>query len=585
MANTANTDKLFTEKVKPIMDKVYSDLQHKKAEEMKKEMTSVRTFMASGAGPDGMMTGNQVAMDTVRAIGEWNSKSVDGYIDMVKEALKKNKIEVNAVMEKKMISYIIDKQVPKSAAEYIMSRTAKGSIFVLPELTRRTPMQNYITSEAEKKYNPSILEDATAGIFSWATNAGTTMGIGGFWGQTAADVAVGGMDYGTGSPQKYLDSQKAKAEKEAKDAEKKSVAIPKWMLEQCGFNKISEATDTELANVLKYAEKNSKWYRNKVQTALNDGVRTFETGQKTPETSVTGGIIRAKQYELLASSIRNEQEARKQAKAGAKTLEQQRSAESEQVSNNNSEQVPNSSFSASEGQQSSDNSSGSANENESKNQDGENGDKASAQADYSGWNNLLSGLGLDGIGDTFNHLGFTLASLPDMLVGILTGKTKSIGMNKGTMMPLAAIIAGTFIKNPLLKLPMMLWGGASLFNKMGQESLSDHRENSVGSSQSASQQGVTYKRYSEELLDSRISNPVIEGDKLVLNIDNVPRIVNLTHQMVDAYRQGALPINTLANRILAKSDQMQQSVSESQANEVSRRYEQNQQQEQSRGIR
>ena len=147
------------------------------------------------------------------------------------------------------------------------------------------------------------------------------------------------------------------------------------------------------------------------------------------------------------------------------------------------------------------------------------------------------------------------------------------------MMPLAAIIAGTFIRNPLLKFPMMLWGGANLVNKMGQEALEEHRGSTYD-------QGAkpTYKQYSHELLDKRITNPVIEGDKLILNIDNVPRIVTLTPVMLDAYKQGALPLNVIANRVLAKSEaQQMQNVEQTQ--NASQRYEQSQVQEQSRGIR
>lgn len=116
-------------------------------------------------------------------------------------------------------------------------------------------------------------------------------------------------------------------------------------------------------------------------------------------------------------------------------------------------------------------------------------------------------------------------------------------------------------------------------NKMGQEALAEHRGSTYD-------QGVkpTYKQYPHELLDKRITSPVIEGDKLILNIDNVPRIVTLTPVMLDAYNQGALPLNVIANRVLAKSEaQQMQNVEQTQ--NASQRYEQSQVQEQSRGIR
>ena len=54
--------------------------------------------------------------------------------------------------------------------------------------------------------------------------------------------------------------------------------------------------------------------------------------------------------------------------------------------------------------------------------------------------------------------------------------------------------------------------------------------------------------------------------------------------MLDAYKQGALPLNVIANRVLAKSEaQQMQNVEQTQ--NASQRYEQSQVQEQSRGIR
>ena len=197
--------------------------------------------------------------------------------------------------------------------------------------------------------------------------------------------------------------------------------------------------------------------------------------------------------------------------------------------------------------------------------------------DYGGWNNLMQSMGLNGMGDTMNNLGFTLAMLPDMLLGVFTGKTKSIGLNQQTMMPLAALICGSFIKNPLLKLPMMLYGGASLFNSMGQEALSGYRKE---------HHAVTtghYKRYADEELDKRIANPQIEGSVLLMDIDNVPRIVTLPQSVIEAYHEGALTVNTIANRILAHTDQM--TTEQQRSHTSSERYEQSLEREHSRGIR
>ena len=186
---------------------------------------------------------------------------------------------------------------------------------------------------------------------------------------------------------------------------------------------------------------------------------------------------------------------------------------------------------------------------------------------------------MNGMGDTMRHLGLTLATLPDMLLGVFTGKTKSIGLNQSTLMPLAALISGTFIKNPFLKIPLMLFGGANLINKMGQEAMAEYR----------GQEGKTvtstkYKRYDDEVLNARLRNPQLEGNVLLVDIDNVPRLVTLPQAVVDAYKEGALPINVIANRILVKTDQLTE-TNQREVRNVSEQYEQNKEREQVRGIR
>ena len=551
MAQSAD---IFTTKVKPIMDKVYADLQSKRADEFEEKSTSLPGLFAGAAGPDGGMSAMAAYDNTIRTTGNWNSKTTEDYIDMVKKELKKQHINVDAVMEKKMVDYLIKKEIPKSSAEYILKKAAEGTIFSLPQTVNRSALEDHIHNEAERRYDPSLFEVATSSILSWASNAATTMGLGGFWGQTAMDAAVEGTNYVSNKEDAYLAKQKAQAQTEYKTAEKRTATIPKWMLTQMGFDRIGNAKDADLTKALKWATSNASIYRKKIDAAIEKGERTVKAGGKSADMSISDATLRAKQYEAFATAIKKEQAERKT--VSTDVVYQSSIAE---ASEDTVTETANSSQSVQQGQ-----------EQDATQQMGNPQD---------GWNNLIGSIGLEGVGDTMNHLGFTLANLPDMLLGIFTGKTKSIGMNQGTMMPLAAIIAGTFIRNPLLKFPMMLWGGANLVNKMGQEALAEHRGSTYD-------QGVkpTYKQYPHELLDKRITNPVIEGDKLILNIDNVPRIVTLTPVMLDAYNQGALPLNVIANRVLAKSEaQQMQNVEQTQ--NASQRYEQSQVQEQSRGIR
>ena len=182
------------------------------------------------------------------------------------------------------------------------------------------------------------------------------------------------------------------------------------------------------------------------------------------------------------------------------------------------------------------------------------------QTNQNGWSGLLSSFGLNGISDIGNNLGYVLAMLPDVLIGALTGKTKSLGL-KDNLMPLASIVAGMFVRNPILKMVLVGMGGLNLLNKAGHEAIENH------AGQSQAQVGspgirANYKVYADEPLNPRVSQPQIRGNCLIATIDKVPCTIALPDKVVDAYNQGALPLNTLVNAVLAKNDQMRQLASE-----------------------
>ena len=564
----ANNRDIFTSTVVPIMDKVRDDLQRKQADEYERHSRSLGALMAGAAGPDGGMAAMDAYSERLYYIGEWNSKTVDDYIEMVKTELKNKGVVVDAVLEKKMIDHLIEQQMPKSTAEYILCKAAEGSIFYLPQRARTTALQDHINNEGDKRHNPSLFEDVTSTILSWASNAASTGGIGGFWGQAALDVAVeGGNHVAGGKQEKHLARQRELGRQEVAAASKQKVAIPKWMLTQMGFERIGEATDQQLAVSLKWANANAANYRNAVNKALVRGERTVKSAGKTSLMSVSEATLRAMQYEAFAKSIGNEQKQRKEQEQQTTSYSSVAEAEEHPLTTMAANTVP---------QERTDGvSTGSTQQTSEQTQP-----MFNFTGNFSGWNSLLDSIGMSGSGDTFRHLGVTLATLPDMLLGLFTGRTKSLGLNKSTMMPLAALIGGSFIKNPLLKIPLMLYGGASLVNKVGQEALSEYRQDS------SQQQGIRYRQYADEELNPRICNPHVEGNVLIVDIDHVPRIVTMPPTLADAYQSGAIPLNTLANHILAKTDQMQQSsYIGQQAQNVARQYEQGQEREQVRGIR
>lgn len=172
-----------------------------------------------------------------------------------------------------------------------------------------------------------------------------------------------------------------------------------------------------------------------------------------------------------------------------------------------------------------------------------------------GWDNLIEQFGLKGFGDLTNNMGYVLSMLPDMLLGMFTGQTKSVHL-KDNMFPIAAIIAGIFVKNPLLKMLLIGLGGANLLNKAGHEYME--------------KDGLTpaprqVRTYEDEILDARIGQPVMKGRTLVASIDGVPNVITIDDATAAAYEDGKIPLNTLCNAILRKYD--------AQRAEVSRAYE------------
>ena len=73
------------------------------------------------------------------------------------------------------------------------------------------------------------------------------------------------------------------------------------------------------------------------------------------------------------------------------------------------------------------------------------------QTNENGWDGLTRFLGLEGFSEVMSNPGSVLAMLPDMLLGIFTGKTQSLGL-KENLLPIASIVAGIFVKNPMLKM-------------------------------------------------------------------------------------------------------------------------------------
>ena len=174
------------------------------------------------------------------------------------------------------------------------------------------------------------------------------------------------------------------------------------------------------------------------------------------------------------------------------------------------------------------------------------------QAGMQGWTGLMNQFGLGGMSDIGKNLGYVLAMLPDMLIGMLTGQSKNLHL-KDNLLPFGAIFAGLFVKNPLLKMLLIGLGGANILNKAGHEIL----DNAGVSTQ---QRPKRYVQHADELLSERIEQPAMKGNALVATIDKKPCVIYIDEQSADAFYQGKLPLNVLCNAVLRKYDEQQAQV-------------------------
>lgn len=163
-----------------------------------------------------------------------------------------------------------------------------------------------------------------------------------------------------------------------------------------------------------------------------------------------------------------------------------------------------------------------------------------------GWGNALEQMGLSGFSDVSKNMGYVLAMLPDMLIGMFTGKNPNLKI-EDNLLPLASIAAGLLVKrNPLLKMILLGYGGLNIFSSAGTAALKQRNGESANK---------TYRTYADESLSPRISNPVVNGRSMVADIDGVPTVIEINKEVIEAYEKGHIPLNTLANAVLTKYDE------------------------------
>lgn len=536
-----------------IMDDVRRDLTQKQGEERAEWNLSLGGILSAMADASHCAPGIDTSSQILKATGEWNSKTTEDYLVMCKEAVVKDKelyhdivdltIEWRKAMvesigrerydqaskqigcdlasayidyrlQQTMIDRLIDKETPKSTAEYIIRKAAGESLFGLPYTLSRSPLEAQIAAEAEAKYKANGWEWGGAKAASFAIDTVATMGCGS-WANLAK---LAGVEVVFAGVEAYMDSKK-------KD---NTITI-----EQCISRGVFGSGDDE--NVFDSIKAKAGW----LDAEKSDGVARINSNLKRPvgTFSLSGFISRGATtlFAPLATLAGNFKKAINQTAQNAA----QQSVQGNDVSSTITAETE---LAARSGNPTPEQPMEPTTRNTEENPDDDK-IRQEQEANQEGWGSLMSDLGFTGLGDIGHNLGYVIAMMPDILVGMLTGRTQSLHL-RDNLIPMASVVAGLFVKNPILKMVLIGMGGLNLVNKAGHESLERHNN----------PDGPRFKRYEDQELNPRITGPVINGNCLVANIDRTPCSVMLPDNVVAAYQSGALPLNTLANAVLARHD-------------------------------
>ena len=564
------SDDYFRYHLASVMDETRDYLARKQGEEMKEYSTSlggVLSMMASSAQP------LNDPYQLLKVTGEWNSKTTEDYVEMCKEKIAASEdiqhdlaymagqwrdavvkeigrerydelseqlggdlayAYMDYRLEQQMIDKLVKDRMPKSSADYIIRKAAESSLFGLPQMLSRSPLAEEIEKRGEAAYRPSKVEQG-AGWLLGASADTVMLGGAGSW---AAFARFIGVDAAVSATMAHLEPE-----------DPKSISV-----EQC----ISQGVFGSEHNVFEDFRREAA-----TMTADKDSFTATANEQLKKQIPVcnfnfTDWMKKQQPFPFLKGlqdKLKQERPERYkdvplvvapgQEEAYLKSLEEKKQTDAEEPEQVHQETVQ------------------PEKEPEAMQETGVHpvndlSETPTSNGNTGGWEDLLGTLGLSGMGDIAGNLGYVMAMLPDILLGVFTGKTQSLNI-KDNLLPIASIVAGMFVRNPLLKMLLIGLGGANLLNKAGHEVL---RERSEGEMNTANRGAAQYRHYPDEPLNPRITNPVLQGNMLVATIDRVPCTIQLSQTVTDAYRAGALPLNTLANAVLARSEQLRQRASD-----------------------
>lgn len=564
------SDDYFRCHLAPVMNETRDYLARKQGEEMKEYSTSlggVLSMMASSAQP------LNDPYQLLKVTGEWNSKTTEDYVEMCKEKIAASEdiqhdlaymagqwrdavvkeigrerydelsgklggdlayAYMDYRLEQQMIDKLVKERMPKSSADYIIRKAAESSLFGLPQILGRSPLAEEIEKRGEAAYRPSKAEQG-AGWLLGASADTVMLGGAGSW---AAFARFIGVDAAVSATMAHLEPEDPKSL-----SVEQCISQGVFGSERNVFEDFRREAATMTADKDSFMATANEQLKKKIPVIDFNFADWMEKQQSFPflkgwqDDKVQERMERYKDVPLVIAPGQEE--------AYLKSLEEKKKTEAEEPEQVHQETVQ------------------PEKEPEVMQETGVHpvndlSETPASNGNTGGWEDLLGTLGLSGMGDIAGNLGYVMAMLPDILLGVFTGKTQSLNI-KDNLLPIASIVAGMFVRNPLLKMLLIGLGGANLLNKAGHEAL---RERSEGEMNTANRGAAQYRRYPDEPLNPRITNPVLQGNMLVATIDRVPCTIQLSQTVTDAYRAGALPLNTLANAVLARSEQLRQRASD-----------------------
>lgn len=541
-----------------VMDDVRRDLIKKQGQERAEWNTSFGGILSSLADAGRCAPGIDTSSQILKATGEWNSKTTEDYLEMCKEAVVNDKelshdivaltiswrnamvasigqerynqaskqigcdlaaAYIDYRIQQTMVDRLIDKETPKSTAEYIIRKAAGESLFGLPYTLNRSPLEAQIAKEAEARYKANGWEWGGAKAASFAIDTVATMGCGS-WANLAK---LAGVEVVFAGVEAYMDSKN-------KD---NSITI-----EQCISQGVFGSGENE--NVFDTIKAQAGW----LDAERCEGVTRINSNLKRPVgTFSLGGFISRGAKAFASPIITAVGNVKKSFEEAVQNAAQAPKNQEAPIANNT---TPSRAAEAQLAARSGNPQTEQQMEQNPQVRDATDDDdniRQEQEANQAGWGSLISDLGFSGLGDIGHNLGYVIAMMPDILVGMMTGKTQSLHL-RDNLIPMASVVAGLFVRNPILKMVLIGMGGLNLVNKAGHESIERHNNPN----------GPRFKQYEDQELNPRITGPVINGNCLVANIDRTPCSILLPDNVVAAYQSGALPLNTLANTVLARHD-------------------------------